>query len=143
MITKPVQGYRMSEMGSTSSRMRMLMLSSLIENECGWWTRGAYIRAGGVSLDEERVSVVAGKSLTVPRGKQTNKGRKNCEPGTLPRDRDANTGSRISLATMGRFSVPIFVGDRVEIRVGPRLGEDLRCEVVSVLFNELTVDRFV
>lgn len=73
-------------------------------------------------------------------------------PDALPRERRAeiyielrglNTGSkRISHAVTGSpFSVPMFVRERVKVQVRPRPGEgeNLRCDVVSVLICELTV----
>ena len=38
-----------------------------------------------------------------------------------------------------RFSVPIFVGDRIEIQVRLRLAKDLGRDVVPILLDELTV----
>ena len=43
------------------------------------------------------------------------------------------------------FSVPMFVrnvGEGVELQVRPRPGKDFRCDVVSILFCELTTELF-
>lgn len=64
-------------------------------------------------------------------------------PNVLPRGRDKEI-CKYGIEKDGnwvrsfRSSVPSFIGDRVEIRVGPRLSKDFGRHVVSVLLCELT-----